>query len=855
SEEEAVPETTETAAFEGTAPLPGWLSDEVQEEVPSEEEAVLEQTEPAAIEGTAQLPDWMAGIDAKEAPSEEEAVPETTEPAAIEGTAQLPDWMAGIDAEEAPSEEEAVPETTEPAAFEGTAPLPGWLSDEVQEEVPSEEEAVPETTETAAFEGTAPLPGWLSDEVQEEVPSEEEATLDITETVPFKGTAPLPGWLSDETEKETAVLPEEEEAILETTETAAFEGTAQLPDWMAGIDAEEAQPQEEAATETTETVPFKGTAPLPGWLSDEEQESVLETAETAAFEGTAPLPGWLSDEDQEEVSPEETEASFEQTEPVVIKGTAPLPGWIADEIEEEGQREQPDEEISLDSFDGIRTEGKEETDLLSWLSEEDIPLEEEFPVEDEISMGGDSFLLEDTIELPESFTFEDLPVVEELLQDSTPEDNVELPEWLEKEVVEYQESVIPEETLNIDLELPLERQDEEAREQGSEFLADIEEGLPQWITERNETSSFEGNLEQTGPLKGLRGLLPSETIFLSHQRPPIYTNEIKFTDEDSRRVAMMENILTSENNKRPKLKSYQRDYNTNLRLILTAILGLTILLGLFVPKKLSTNAISNPPTPVVQFYQLLQNNIHHSSQRPVLLIVDTQPAHFSELRAYVELPMKSLMESNTRILTFSSKPEGTFLSRAMLKEIMVDYRLNYDLDNNVFNIGFLSGGSTALRSFALNMRTSTYGLDVGTSGEYVWDQPEIADIDSIDDFSMIIVMADTVEKAQRWIEQVGTLLPESTQLLFITSAQATPILKAYLNTGQIDGLIGSPLDAAAYATLDNQINDAILYWNAYRLAIIIMIVVIVSGVLYHNLDSFKNIQLNKPNKKRKAGKK
>jgi len=623
------------------------------------------------------------------------------------------------------------------------------------------------------------------------------------------------------------------------------------------------------------------TASSPGWMADKdeektspEEEAVLEQTEPAAIEGTAQLPDWIADKDEEEVSPEE-EAVLETTETATVDGTAPLPGWMADK-DEEGQREQPDEEITLDSLTGIRTEGKEEKDFLSWLSDEDIPLEEEFPIEDETSMEGDSFLLEDTIELPESFTFEDLSVVEELLQDSTPEDNVELPEWLEKEVAENQENVLHRETLNIDFESPFESLEEEAQEQDSEFFTGIEEGfpelsdelplfndsseeqaedLPQWITERNEPPSFEGNLEQTGPLKGLRGLLPSETIFLQHQRPPIYTSETKFTDEDSRRVAMMENILTSENNKRSKLKSHQRDYNINLRLILSAILGLTIFLGLFVPKNLSTNAISNPPTPVVQFYQLLQNSIHHSSQRPVLLIVDTQPAHFSELRAYVELPMKSLMESNTRILTFSSKPEGTFLSRAMLKEIMVDYRLNYDLDGNVFNIGFLAGGSTALRSFALNMRTSTYGLDVGTSGEYVWDQPEIADIDSIDDFSTIIVMADTVEKAQRWIEQVGTLLPESTQLLFITSAQTTPILKAYLNTGQIDGLIGSPLDAAAYATLDNQINDAILYWNAYRLAVIIMIIVIVCGVLYYNLDSFKNIRFKKPETKKKAGKK
>ncbi|MCD6476053.1 MAG: hypothetical protein J7K85_07305, partial [Anaerolineaceae bacterium] len=115
---------SEPTAFEGTAPLPGWLSEEDQEEVPSEEEAVLEQTEPAAIEGTAQLPDWMAGIDAEEAQPQEEAATETIEPAAIEGTAQLPDWMAGIYAKEAPSEEEAVPETTEPAAIEGTAQLP-----------------------------------------------------------------------------------------------------------------------------------------------------------------------------------------------------------------------------------------------------------------------------------------------------------------------------------------------------------------------------------------------------------------------------------------------------------------------------------------------------------------------------------------------------------------------------------------------------------------------------------------------------------------------------------------------------------------------------------------------------------
>ena len=65
----------------------------------------------------------------------------------------------------------------------------------------------------------------------------------------------------------------------------------------------------------------------------------------------------------------------------------------------------------------------------------------------------------------------------------------------------------------------------------------------------------------------------------------------------------------------------------------------------------------------------------------------------------------------------------------------------------------------------------------------------------------------------------------------ISSAQAAPLVRAYLESNQVQGLVSGQLGGAAYEQLMRQPGLAAAAWTAYQLTLAAVILLIVAGAL------------------------
>lgn len=764
--------------FAGEQESPTWMVGDDEQEVEAAEilDAALDETNKQSEPMTAELPDWLEEAAEDTDRSEEALSPEPEGERVVEEI---------IDVDEA---EEVV----------STAELPAWLA---EEEAHQENEP---TTSVAGESEESTTTDWLAEFAVDDEPAETEAETEGSETEE-ETAAVLPDWLlesdkSDETPDE----------IIEELFSAAPAMTGSdsgLLDWLstyADIE-EEAEAEEGEEEKTTETATAADITPIdiiqePDELDDWLIKSEEDDAESLAIDDTGALNEWVQEHNIQFPTMDEDEGLVSIDDdiiPVDIKKD--LPDWVF-------ELEPDDEGEPIPEMSGAGT-----AELPAWLMAGD-----ESPDEEKIDSGApaeeveffDFLAPDDTIAATaifgasdgfgESFGEEDDDLRSLIIDDGTYTSSAGFDsqsEWLGS----YAEGEPPADASS---------NEEEVQES---------EEIPGWVQLADTSGGWETGIESFG------AALKFDTF---------EEETVREIPNEERNIQLMERILLSEKKAVPVPQTHQRNRQLTLRLTMTLLMIVLVAVGLLYLPIQRPNFIANAPIQVVQFHQQMQYYQQTAPDKPVLVVFDLQPAYEGELSVYAELPLKALMENDTRIFTFSTVPEGAALAQKMMVDVVMANNLVYNTQSQALNLGYLPGGAAAIRDFALNMRLTVHGLDVGVNGVYIWEHPGTSDIDSLDDFAMVIVMTDDLDKARVWIEQSSLYLPPSTPLLMVSSAKIAPLLKPYLLSGQLGGLIGNPIDAAAYATLSNANSKVIYFWKAYEFGIYLMMASVISGAVY-----------------------
>lgn len=852
------------------AELPDWFSEGREEEItePEPEPAEQIQEEPDEEITEENFPDWLAELD-EDAGESEEASPdwlsEIGPPREIEGLAgdEGPveidtSWLTSLpDAGEFEESETDATPTGEPLD-ESTDAEP-----EIEDFLDEPEEGVSEEIEESIGED---IPDWLTEldsetgEAEIETGEGEEATPDWLSEI---GS---PSEIEDLTGDESPVsidnswlssLPDISDLEDQEEEPEAPE---LVPDETTDADAEmEAFEDEEGFEEPIQEEEF------PEWMADLETESEGESFEEIdeALEA-GEMPDWLSEFESETEGevPEEIKVPEEPSEDVVFSEWLSSIDIDAGELGEKDLEEQEDSEIP------------------EWFSEVEPDRSEDQADEEEIPSIDTDWLKS----LPDASEFddqEDIPVFDEPLEEPLSE---EVPDWLEDmgqpptdqsrmepetqddeeeleelEALEDQKDQVPTVSFEGDEDLPIgddlpdwlsaetlkAEKDEEFQPVDEEDLTPAE--MPGWLAAMKPvdvTSSDDdldtGEIENAGPLMGLRSVLPAEPDIAKVKKTVSQSIKLQVPEDQLNKAALLEEVLESEG----KARKVQGETIVSTQQMMRVLIAVILVGAILLVASLSTQWVPLPdrnlipmPAEVLDASRIV-NQVGQSS--PVLVAFEYEPGTVGEMTTAARPVLNNLMLRGANLALVSTSPTGPALADRFIVRTLAAQ--NYIGGTNYVNLGYIPGGASGLLGFAENPQLFT---PFSFEGWNAWATMPVEEVESLEDFALLLVITDDPATARYWIEQVEPGIP-NTPFIVISSAQATPLIRPYYQSQnpQVDGLVSGITGGLAYeqATVMGEDSIGRAYWDAFNAGLIIAALAILIGAVVNGFWHWKRNQ-------------
>ncbi len=746
---------------------------------PAEEPIIRPLDEPAkkAVEDLEpSAPDWEQSLRQVGAEAEEDG-----------------DWLSGFRDQPAELDEETEDEEVWDRSEAGASDVSGeddsaWLSDmrsgfESMEEEASEE---PEK-EGASDEGLdwlgrladdqAELPDWLSvDETRQQFASESRDEA-------------LPDWLSEA--QVESIYPEIDEEVEELPDDEALQArVAEEPASMQPTEPEPEQPD------------------TPDWLAEEVELpdwfSEVETAaeEPVAFEPAKEVPDWFAQEIPEIpdwLSDQDLQAATTQVE--AQKPSDEEPEWLAglEGTEAPGMIEPVD--LQAPAFGDLRAESLDEAaeqaeSELDWLSE----LEAAFP-----DMPAETAALGEPGEGLPSDVFIPDQEGEDVLADwlsETSLDEVETAELAGEDVVA---SLMPADLPGwLEAMRPI-----ESVETGEDILD--EEGI---------------EFEKAGPLAGLRGVLPAEPDISYITKPSVYTVKLQVAEVHQANADLIEKLIHTEGDARPVPGRPVISPQHVLRIVVAVVLWLAVFLPLLagVPQMNAPVGMEN------ERFEISTIIMGLSEAAPVLLAVDYNPGLSGEMDAALASVVDHLMIQGAFITLVSTSPTGPVQAERLLNIVDQVSGHQYSTSDQYTNLGFIPGGPVGLLNFADNPRVV---LPRTLTQEDPWAKASLLSVDSVADFSLVIVATENPDTARAWIEQVQPRLGV-TPLVMVVSAQTEPLVRPYYEASpkQVQAMISGLAGGMVYETGFSRSGNAHAYWSAFSIGMLLaaLLIVMAGGI-------------------------
>jgi hypothetical protein len=352
--------------------------------------------------------------------------------------------------------------------------------------------------------------------------------------------------------------------------------------------------------------------------------------------------------------------------------------------------------------------------------------------------------------------------------------------------------------------------------------------LPGWLEAMRPSagtaSQSDQALESSGPLSGLRDALPAEPSISQLQKPPAYLMKLQVSESQKQQADLLEKSIRSEAESLPLPARRAAGRPDILRWAIALALSAVILWALlFNTPQFAIPAI---PAETVDANAAIQNT---PPKAPVLVAVDYEPGLAGEMEAAAGPAIDHLMIRGAYLTFVSTLPTGPAQAERLTAQIFASTGRSYQAPAQYVNLGYIPGGPTGLLAFASAPdRVFPFALGGGNP----WEQEALIPVRHPADFKLAVVLTDNPDRARAWIEQVQPLLG-GTPLVMVLSAQAEPSVRPYYahSGGQVQGLVTGVAGGAAYESLTGQAGTAGKTWNAYSLATLAAVGMIILGML------------------------
>jgi hypothetical protein len=696
-------------------------------------------------------------------------------------------------------------------------------------------------------------PDWLS-RIRERSKQEQESDTD------------LPDWLRDETTpvnpktgREEQPQPEPENAPAQSepgvSKSAAGptgEGSvnAEAPEWLQKL---RSQPEEEAGPlkDQGSLPPAGEVTDLPDWLKElttppaapsEPGVSNKEKAETVSEPpaGEPPVPpqppqdqpvpekgpsreSWplAIDANLEEITPsasQNIQPAAEEISPAPVGAPQWLSGLSTGEptppAPASGQPPSKNDSIAPDWLASL------ESDLSTGQPKEDRPE----PVESETNpdwltrLQAEENAPTSPVAGTPSLVFTEDDSLQASNEESRPFSSEDLPDWLAR-MSPPEEGIVGEAS-----------EVQPAREREEEITLSPAE-LPSWVQAMRPIESatpespvpYEGDerVEKTGPLAGLRGILPVEPLVSEVRKPPVYPVNLQVSEKQRINAALFESLLSSE----IQPQATPRDRSFPSQRVLRIFIAVVLIVAVWLPIWQGSQEMSLPgylPAEISAIQSTINNLVPGST---VLLAVDYEPALAGEVGAVASSVVAHLMSKSADIILISTNPMGPVLAEQLLNDAQKS-QPGYDISANTLNLGYLAGGPSGLFNFAIQPQLTT---PLTVDGKNAWEQPLLKD-KSLSSFAGVFVVTESADTARTWVEQVKPVLG-SVPLFMITSAQVAPLIRPYYDANQVQGFVSGLTGGAIYEQSSAVPGDSSHYWDSYQAGILIAVALVSIGGL------------------------
>jgi len=537
---------------------------------------------------------------------------------------------------------------------------------------------------------------------------------------------------------------------------------------------------------------------FPDWLTvsekPAEEPAEIEEEEEAEVQEEAPangLPAWLKLDEDDDLLNEflrKKDLTIEETHPQTTEVTQP------DEISLDGYGlPEPEEDPSLS------------TKFPTWANGESKP--DQFPDELQFLTGMDQEGVPGKIIDP--FQGEE-EYIDDLFTD-------ELPEWLT--TASTTEEILP-------------------------FEEELSVGdLPGWVeamrpvvesADASGLSEDEDYIENYGPLAGIPSVIPAEADIVQDPdkvvRKPI---DLIANKAQQDYVNLLKRLIGEESKTKPIQKAAPIQTQRVLRWLITIILLVTTAGTIIFGGNFDNPAPRQRVSSLTGYGAMYVEIDKLYDGQPVLIAHDYQPAATGELHTAAAGVVDHLMEQGVYLTFVSTVPTGPALAEHFLANTQGDH--DYRHTQQYINLGYLPGESAGLLSFIIAPKKI---IPLAFDGSNAWGSPPLIEVNSIQDFAMILVITDDPNTAKIWIEQVGTILKE-TPLTMVVSAQVEPLIQPYFRSSPqlLTGYVSGVIDSMNYEHLIGRPNLANERWLPFNIGIFISVGTIFIGGLANGVLS------------------
>jgi hypothetical protein len=387
--------------------------------------------------------------------------------------------------------------------------------------------------------------------------------------------------------------------------------------------------------------------------------------------------------------------------------------------------------------------------------------------------------------------------VEEAQPDSADQGDVEDTDWLSRirkkhrpEGAEEPEEKLTEREGDSLLQWLVALEDEESGSGGLTPEEKLDIDLPGEDTQEVDVSPKSGEITQEISVRGSKSLASTLTV----------------SREDQVRADHLAATIIDERVPRPIRLRQQGFSPRGIRLVMGLLLVAVLSFALYLPAPVEfPPALQGPHSlAVLDWTQSLP------AEASILLILDYQPGYSVEMNMISKPILENLFVDGREISILASAPSGSLLFARLVDEFGFNDRVD------VRDLGYFP-----VESFG------AYGLANHILSEWqIPTQPAFAKTLPSGPVDGILILGDDYAGAMAWIEQLGSLVPETPIHLLVT-AQAAPLLMPYWESGQVRGIVAGMPDAVNLADETASLTSR---WRAYQAGILLVIVVLLIGL-------------------------